>query len=132
VTTYARFSQDTQDLVDGLPFGDVENLSLDDEVANGYEARQFQRRLDADELRRRICTDYDLRCCDAVTTIRRLEDSGLIGTPDEFLAIYCAGVEALAREAFTSPNDPPPDPMPDWRMLEGLQALAEARQGRDR
>jgi hypothetical protein len=127
VTTYARFSQDTQDLVDGLPFGDVDILSLDDEVSNAVDAEQFLSRLDAGELRRRICTDWELGCVDAATTMRRLHDAGLYGTPDEFVSIFAAGVEALAREAFTSPNDPPPDPMPEWRMLE---ALAEARTAR--
>lgn len=64
------------------------------------EACDFERRLDTrltfSQLRQQICLDYDLGCVDAVTTLKRLYDNGLIPNPDHLITTYSAGVRALA------------------------------------
>lgn len=64
------------------------------------EVLAFSRRLDDrltfSELRAQICLDYDLGCVDAVTTLKRLYDNGLVQDPDHLVTTYSAGVRALA------------------------------------
>lgn len=80
----------------------VEILSLEDSIVPVKEAVAFQRRLDTrltySQLRAHICLDYELGCVDAQTTMDRLKANNLYGNPDQFMAVYCAGVRALAGE----------------------------------
>ena len=78
----------------------VETLDIDFAVAPVKEACAFQRRLDArltfSELRAHVCLDYELGCVDAQTSMDRLKVNNLFGNPDQFMAVYAAGVRALA------------------------------------
>jgi hypothetical protein len=74
-------------------------LSTDDIIGNVAESEQFRKRLTFGELRRGICQDYETGCVDAMGTIRRLEIGGLLTSPEDFCAIYCAGVRALEEGA---------------------------------
>jgi hypothetical protein len=99
-TSYARNSQ-VPDVVPSTDV-DIELLSEDQMIAPVSEACAFQRRLDArltfSQLRQHVCLDYDLGCVDAKTTLRRLRDLNLLGNPDQFMAVYSAGVLALAAQ----------------------------------
>lgn len=98
-TSYAERFPDNQQVI----HEPVEILDLDYEVAPVKQAVAFQRRLDQrltyNQLRQHVCLDYDLGCVDAETTMQRLKDQNLYGDPDQFMAIFCAGVRALAQEA---------------------------------
>ena len=58
--------------------------------------RSPQSRLTFAELRERICADFSLGCVSAEATMQRLHDHNLFGSPDQFMRIFAAGVEALA------------------------------------
>lgn len=82
--------------LDEPPFIGGENPCDDDIISNVEESRQFRIRLTFGELRRRICEDYTNGFVNAANTMRRLEDEGLYGSPDEFCKIFAAGVSILS------------------------------------
>lgn len=97
-TSYAeRFQDNQQDFQ-----GPVEILDIDAALCPVKEACAFQRRLDSrltySQLRQHICLDFDLGCVDAQTSMDRLKANNLFGNPDQFMAIFAAGVRALAGE----------------------------------
>lgn len=88
---YKDFARSSQ----GLDLEPLE-LSPDDIIGNAEECRQFRIRLTFGELRRRICEDYTNGFVNAANTMRRLEDEGLYGTPDDFMRIFASGVRILS------------------------------------
>lgn len=105
MTSYAERFQDNQqaihDPVEILDTAVLQRVNADgNEIVSLAQELAFQRRLDKrltfSELRQQICLDYDLGCVDAVTTLKRLYDNGLIPDPDHLITTYSAGVRALA------------------------------------
>ncbi len=95
-TSYARNSQ----AEDAVPLDTVNILEIADPICSVAEWCAFERRLDTrltfSALRQHVCLDYELGCVDAVTSMQRLKDENLLGNPDQFMAIFSAGVRALA------------------------------------
>jgi hypothetical protein len=95
-TAYATRSEPEQEIC-AEP---VETLAIADCLQSVAEWTAFARRLDTrltfSQLRQQICLDYDLGCVDAVTTLKRLYDNGLIPNAEHLIATYSAGVRALA------------------------------------
>jgi hypothetical protein len=82
------------------PQPEIEDVHiLDDQYGNRQQVHEFRRRFTFAQIRRGICQDYELGFVDAMATIHRLEISGLLTSPEDFCAIYCAGVRALEEGA---------------------------------
>lgn len=83
-----------------VPQAEIEDVHiLEDQYGNRQQVHEFRRRFTFSEIRRGICQDYELGFVDAMATIRRLEISGLLNSPEDFCDIYCAGVRSLAQGA---------------------------------
>jgi hypothetical protein len=95
-TAYATRSEPEQEIC-AEP---VETLAIADCLQSVAEWSAFARRLDTrltfSALRQHVCLDYELGCVNATTSMQRLKDENLLGNPDQFMAIFCAGVRALA------------------------------------
>lgn len=104
-TSYAERFQDNQqaihDPVEILDTAVLQRVNGDgNEIVSVAQELAFQRRLDNrltfSQLRQHVCLDYELGCVNATTSMQRLKDENLLGNPDQFMAIFCAGVRALA------------------------------------
>ena len=69
-------------------------LSEDDIIAPAMEAREFLGRFTQEQIRNRVCQEYELGLVDAKKTIARLADNDLFGSAETFMEIFLSGVKA--------------------------------------